>query len=120
MNNKECLIPERLKKIREQLGITRLEAAKRCDLTQSGYVRYENGERSPALPIIEHIAIGLNTSVKYLIGLTDDTLPDVLVIKKSNDPILFQIVSESLPADIQTKQKLLAYWKHFSNQEDQK
>lgn len=32
---------------REKLGITKQEAAKRMQLSQPAYLRYESGERSP-------------------------------------------------------------------------
>ena len=60
------LIPERLKKSREACGINKTEAAKIIGLTQSGYVRYENGERKPTIQVIEAMALKKERILYYL------------------------------------------------------
>ncbi|MBQ9198651.1 MAG: helix-turn-helix transcriptional regulator [Lachnospiraceae bacterium] len=104
------LIPERLKKSREACGINKTEAAKIIGLTQSGYVRYENGERKPTIQVIEAMAACLNTSVDYLIGESDNPEADRIVVEKEKNPILFEI-SESFDNLSKTKQaRLLEYY----------
>ena len=42
----EQLLSERIKIARENLGITKAEAARRLNLSKIGYCRYEYGERT--------------------------------------------------------------------------
>ena len=42
------LIPERLTLAREQLNLSKAEAARRIGLTAASYVRYEEGDRRPS------------------------------------------------------------------------
>ena len=64
---KAPLNAERLAECRRKMGITKLEASKRMRLTQSGYLRYESGERRPTYPTIYEMANVLNTSAAYLL-----------------------------------------------------
>ena len=104
------LIPERLKDRREALGLNKTNAARKIGLTQSGYVRYENGERKPTIQTIEAIAASLSTSVDYLIGKTDDPSPDRILILKKDDPVLFDISEKIKKLDDNTRKRLLAYY----------
>ena len=104
------LLCERLKLARNKKGLTMAEAAQRLNISKSGYCRYENGERTPTMPTIESIAFCFNTSVDYLTGKTADIAPDYIVIKKDNDPILFEMVLELSKCDKESKKnRLLAY-----------
>ena len=82
------LIPERLKIARENLGITMAEASRRLNLSKIGYCRYEYGERVPSPQTVEVIAQCFNTSVDYLVGISDDSTPTQIVIDKNKDPEL--------------------------------
>ena len=55
---------KRLIECREKNGITKMEAAKRMQLSQPAYLRYESGERTPSIQAINVIA-----NVKKLIGI---------------------------------------------------
>ena len=104
------LIPERLKSVREQLNLSKAEAARRIGLTAASYVRYEAGDRCPSPQVITSIAEKLGTSVAYLLGETDDKSPDVVSIHKNSDPLLFELVKNTQSADDATLQRLLSYY----------
>ena len=57
----DVFVPERLILIREKLGISKAEAARRVGLSKMGYGRYESGERIPSVQTIEVMAQKLNT-----------------------------------------------------------
>ena len=63
---------ERLKECRLKLGITKQEAAKRIQISQPAYLRYEAGTRQPSVQTIEKIAEVFSTSADYLIGKTSE------------------------------------------------
>ena len=50
------LIPERLKSARENLNLSKAEAARKIGLTAASYFRYEAGDRSPSPQVIMSIA----------------------------------------------------------------
>ena len=104
------LIPERLKAAREKLGITMAEASRRLNLSKIGYCRYEYGERTPSPQMVEVIARCLRTSVGYLTGLTDDMTPDCIIIKKDENPALFELVNSCHSSDQETITRLLKYY----------
>ena len=52
----DILDKERLKECRLKLGITKQEAAKRIQISQPAYLRYEAGSRNPSIQIISKMA----------------------------------------------------------------
>jgi len=111
------LIPERLKSAREQLHLTKAEAARRIGLTAASYVRYESGDRGPSSQVIQSIAESLGTSVAYLTGGTDDRAPDVISVFKNDAPLLFELLNGVQSADEATIQRLLTYYDQIKNKE---
>ena len=66
------MIYRRLRDLREDHDWSQTELAKKLNMSQTGYSKYETGEND----IPTHVLIALskiyNTSVDYLLGLTDD------------------------------------------------
>ena len=104
------LIPDRLKTIREHLGINKAEAARLLNLTPMGYGRYENSERSPSYQMIEYMAHKMNTSAAYLTGQSDEQTPDILIFTKEDNQLLFQLATELKQADDSQLKRLLTYY----------
>ena len=52
----DTLICKRLSECRQKMGITKQEAAKRMQMSQPTYLRYESGERSPSIHVIYFMA----------------------------------------------------------------
>lgn len=104
---KKILNPNRLKSRRCELGISKLEAAKRMYLTQSGYVRYESGERNPSYPTIIVMANVLETSPEYLTDETDDPQPDYIIVSKNDNSDLYNILEHITKADMSKKESLI-------------
>ena len=104
------LIPERLSECRKKLGINKLEASQLIGLTQSGYLKYEAGDRKPTIHVAKAIAYAFNTSVDYLIGISDDPSPDCLVVSKKQNPILFTIASDFDALESAQQKRVLSYY----------
>lgn len=109
------LIPERLSSAREQLHISKAEAARRIGLTAASYVRYEAGDRCPSPQVLLTIAEKLGTSVAFLTGATDDLSPDIISISKNEEPILFEFVKDARCADAETLERLVRYYSKLMN-----
>lgn len=101
---------ERLINCRKKLNITKQEAAKRMQMSQPAYLRYESGERKPSIHVIEFMAHILGTSSDYLIGKTDNPSPDSYLIKIDGEPELFDLITTYTNSDADTKNRLLSYF----------
>ena len=109
---------KRLINCREKLGITKQEAARRMQMSQPAYLRYESGERTPSIHVIQVMADVLTTSVAYLTGQTDNPNPDSYLIKSDTEPELFQLIEKYRESDIKTRNRLLTYRHKINNQKD--
>ncbi len=65
----------RIKDIREDGDLTQQKIANYLQCDQSLYSKYERGERDVPLIILYKLALLYNTSIDYLVGLTDDKRP---------------------------------------------
>ena len=86
------------------------EAARRLGLSRIGYCRYEYGQRKPSAQMLQAIAICFETSVPFLLGETDQTEPDHIVVSKKEKPELFELVSNCYSEDRVIIKRLLAYY----------
>lgn len=66
---------ERLKGLRENKDLKQEEIAKTLNITQSAYSYYELGKRQIPSDALIKLAIFYNTSVDYILGLTDVRKP---------------------------------------------
>lgn len=65
----------RLKNLREDNDITQLSIAKLLNCKQNTYQQYESGKRQIPLEALKKLALFYNTSVDYLLELTDEEEP---------------------------------------------
>ena len=110
------LIPENLKKAREALGITRIEASNRMNIPQSSYVRYELGTRKPTYATILHMAQILCTSADYLTGKTKNSTSDSITLTKDDNSIIFEITNGAKNFNEQQLQRLYTYYKEITKE----
>lgn len=61
----------RLKSLLKKRGITQKKLAEMLGTTGAAVSRYVNGERSPRSDTLARMAVALNTSTDYLLGLSD-------------------------------------------------
>lgn len=85
----DILDKDRLKECRLRLGITKQEAAKRIQISQPAYLRYEAGSRNPSIQIISKMAEVFSTSTDYLIGKSTDSNPNRIMLNKVNLRLYF-------------------------------
>ena len=111
--NPNKLDRKRLINCREKLNITKQEAAKRMQMSQPAYLRYESGERTPSIHVIQVMADVLDTSVAYLTGQTDNSNPDSYLIKLDTEPELFQLIEKYKNSDLEMRNRLLTYLRKY-------
>ena len=105
---------ERLKECRLKLGITKQEAAKRTQISQPAYLRYEAGTRNPSIQIIAKMAEVFSTSTDYLIGNTAESQSDKMIIEQNESPSLFALTETCNGLSESQLEKLITYAKTLS------
>lgn len=65
----------RLKELREDNDIKQRDLARRLNILQNTYSQYENGQRQIPLNTLIKLAIFYDTSVDYILELTDEQRP---------------------------------------------
>ena len=65
----------RLRDLREDRDMSQTEMAKILNMSQTGYSKYETGANDVPTQVLIELANYHNTSVDYLLGLTNDRKP---------------------------------------------
>lgn len=115
--NTNTLDRKRLINCREKLGITKQEAARRMQMSQPAYLRYESGERTPSIHVIQMMADVLATSVAYLTRQTDNPNPNSYLIKLDTEPELFELIKKYKNSDIEMRNRLLSYLQKYTEED---
>ena len=66
---------QRIRALREDTDMTQVAMAKLLGMSQTGYSKYETGENDVPTNVLIKLAIIHNTSVDYILGLTDVQKP---------------------------------------------
>ncbi len=64
------ILAQRLKECRKEKGLTQMQVAIYCDITETAYQNYELMRREPKLDILIRIADLYEVSLDYLTGRT--------------------------------------------------
>lgn len=67
----------RIRDFREDNDLTQTQVAKMLGMSQTGYSKYETGENDIPTYVLIKLSDFYNTSVDYLLGLTDEMRPYV-------------------------------------------
>lgn len=67
----------RIRDFREDNDLTQTQVAKMLGMSQTGYSKYEMGENDIPTYVLIKLSDFYNTSVDYLLGLTDEMRPYV-------------------------------------------
>ena len=82
MNKKYEKSYERIRALREDNDLTQKEIAAILNMSQTGYSKYETGENDIPTKILIDLAKYYNTSIDYLLGVTDIKEPYLRSKKK--------------------------------------
>ena len=66
------MLSKRLKACRKEKGVTQIQVATYCDITEKAYQNYELMTREPKLKVLIRIADVFHVSLDYLVGRTDN------------------------------------------------
>lgn len=65
------ILSQRLRECRKAKGLSQMQAATYCDITEKAYQNYELMTREPRIEILVRIADLFEVSLDYLTGRTD-------------------------------------------------
>lgn len=65
----------KLKDFREDRDLTQTDIAKILNCKQNTYQQYESEKRQIPLDALKKLAVYYNTSIDYIVGLTNETKP---------------------------------------------
>lgn len=71
----EDLMFRRLRELREDKDLNQSKIAQYLNMSQTGYSKYETGENDIPTKVLIDLAKFYNTSVDYILELTDDIRP---------------------------------------------
>lgn len=78
------MFAQRLKKLRQQKGLSQYQLADLLKLTRGQLANYEQKKRQPDFDTLELLADFFNVSTDYLLGRTDDPTPPHVKLEKPN------------------------------------
>ena len=85
MNKKYEKSYDRIRALREDNDLTQKEIAAILNMSQTGYSKYETGENDIPTKILIDLAKYYNTSIDYLLGVTDIKEPYLRSKKKLSE-----------------------------------
>lgn len=65
----------RLRELRQARELTQNELSKILNMSQTGYSKYETGENDVPITALVELAVYYETSIDYLVGLTNEKKP---------------------------------------------
>lgn len=71
----EVFMFRRLRELREDKDLNQSKVAQYLNMSQTGYSKYETGENDIPTKVLIDLAKFYNTSVDYILELTDDIRP---------------------------------------------
>lgn len=74
----------KIRELRESNHLYQRQLAEYLHCTQQTYSRYETGELQPSLLVMERLSEFYDTSVDYLMGLTDEKKPHKRCTKRND------------------------------------
>ena len=66
---------ERIRNLREDSDLTQKKIGEILNMSQTGYNQYEIGKNDIPTKILIELALFYNTSIDYMLGLTDEIKP---------------------------------------------
>ena len=66
---------ERIRNLREDKDLTQKQLGEILNMSQTGYNQYETGKNDIPTKILIKLAEFYNTSIDYLLGITDEKAP---------------------------------------------
>ncbi len=103
------MFKERLSKCRQDKNMSQTAVAEKLSITRQAYNHYETGQRQPTQETLSQLADLFGVSVDYLLGRTDEPIPQSL--DEQLDGIEFALLGEVKDLTDEEKQDILDFVK---------
>lgn len=100
---------ERLRTARKAAGFTQKQVAAYIGVTESAYCGYETGKRQPDPAKISSIALLLDVTGDYLLGLVDQPKDYYGVTISDTDPQIERLLANADKLNVEGKQQLIGF-----------
>ena len=88
----DIMIADRIKKLRQQFGLTQSDLAKKLNITRSSVNTWELGISIPSTQYIVELAELFKVSTDYILGLSRDSVISTASLTEEQTKILFTLV----------------------------
>ena len=92
MESNVFTIAEKLKALREQLGMTQTDLAKKLGLTRSSVNGWEMGLSVPSTPVLAELSRTFRVSADYLLGLEGESVIKIGNLTEKEVAVLVDII----------------------------
>lgn len=87
------MIAEKIKMLRENVGYTQSELAKKLNVTRSSVNAWEMGISIPSTQLLVELAMLFRTSTDYLLGLNINSALDITGLSDEEVKLLYSMVN---------------------------
>ena len=84
----------RIRELRLNRGLTQIQLASMCNITQGTLSSYESGRHDPDIPMLSQMADIFGVSLDYISGRTDDPTPAGSSLREQMSDIQFALSGE--------------------------
>lgn len=99
----------RLRELRAERGITQSQLAEHLQTNYQTISDYERGKYFPDISVLKRLAIYFETSIDYLLGITDLRSPYLAADERRFTPAEIELVELFRHLDEKRRERLLGY-----------
>lgn len=86
------MIADRIKELRQQVGLTQSDLAKKLNITRSSVNAWEMGISVPSTQYVVELAAIFHVSTDYLLGSATDRVINIASLTEEQSKILFALI----------------------------
>lgn len=76
------MLSDKLKKLRENMGLDQKDVAEKLNIQQGSYSNYERGKRTPDIETLKKIADFYNVSADFLLGKSNENESNIIKLER--------------------------------------
>ncbi|MDQ7794110.1 MAG: helix-turn-helix domain-containing protein [bacterium] len=111
-------IGQRIKRLREDAGLTREELARELGLSYWAVSKYETGDRVPPSDVLKKLGAFLRVSTDYLLGLPEADSLDPTLRPILNNPAFLEAVKHPAVRDLLASSEVQIYLRAAASLEE--
>ena len=89
----------RLRELRENAKLSQKQLSGKIGISRSSLYRYESSQRIPEGQIVKRLAIVLNTTADYLLGITDAPTIKIHNLKPGQAEVIYDFIEQFIESE---------------------